>query len=52
MIVLLACLSQEASRMQFSTLCGGPVKLVEAWLCARKYLQSSFNHCGGAVNLV
>ena len=28
------------------------MKLVEAWLWGGRHLESSFNHCGGAVNLV
>ena len=31
---------------------GGPVKVVEASLYARKDLESSFHHCGGPVMLV
>ena len=28
------------------------MKLVEAWLCARRHQESSFHHCGGPVKLV
>ena len=28
------------------------MKLVEAWLCARRHLESTFHHCGGSVKLV
>ena len=28
------------------------MKLVVAWLCARRHLESDFHHCGGPVKLV
>ena len=27
------------------------MKLVEAWLCARRHVESGFHHCGGPVKL-
>ena len=62
MKVVLAWLSAKRQRESSFHLCGGPVKLVEVWLCARRFSeagasqfmkdrQSSFLHCGGPVQL-
>ena len=32
--------------------CGGPVKLMQVFLCARNDRESRFHHCGGLVKLV
>ena len=42
---------KERSRNSFHY-CGGPVKLVQSCLCARKDLESSFHHSAGPVEIV